>query len=56
MVASLFEILVGLSGAMGFMLRYISPIVIASTITLVGLSMFTEAIEQAGHQWVISLT
>jgi len=54
MVASLFEVFIGLSGLMGFMLKFIGPIVITPTITLIGLSLFSVATEAAGSQWAIS--
>ena len=39
---------------MGFMLRYITPLSIVPTITLIGLSLFKEATAPAGESWLIS--
>ena len=48
MVSSLFQMLVGLTGIVGFLLRFIGPLTIAPTITLVGLALFNVAAEHAG--------
>ena len=55
MVASLFQILIGFSGLMGYMLRFIGPLSIAPTVTLVGLSLFDVATGYAQKQWWITL-
>ncbi|EDO49567.1 predicted protein, partial [Nematostella vectensis] len=51
MVSSLFQIFIGFSGVMGFLLRFIGPIAVAPTITLIGLSLFHVAAEHAGNHW-----
>lgn len=56
MVASVFQVIVGFSGIMGFVLRFIGPLAIAPTIALIGLSLFVEAANQASEQWWIALT
>jgi len=43
MVAALFQIVIGFSGLVGFLLRFIGPLTIAPTVTLVGLSLFQAA-------------
>lgn len=43
MVAALFQILIGFSGLVGFLLRFIGPLTIAPTVTLVGLALFQAA-------------
>ena len=48
MVASLFQILIGFSGLVGVLLRFIGPLTIAPTITLVGISLFTAAASFSG--------
>ena len=48
MVSSLFQMLVGFAGIVGFLLRFIGPLTIAPTITLVGLALFNVAAEHAG--------
>ena len=54
-MASLFEIALGASGLIGFLLRYIGPLAIAPTITLVGLSLFRAAASFAEKNWYIAL-
>ncbi|XP_057679129.1 solute carrier family 23 member 1-like [Corythoichthys intestinalis] len=54
MVASLLQILVGFSGLVGFLMRFIGPLTIAPTISLIGLSMFDAAGVRAGSHWGIS--
>ena len=49
MVSSCFQIIVGFSGLIGLLLRFIGPLTIAPTITLVGLSLFRVAADYAGR-------
>jgi len=55
LVASVFEIIIGLSGILGVMLKYIGPLVISVTITLVGISLAELATNAASIQWGISI-
>ncbi len=55
MVASLFEIVLGYSGLMGYIKRAISPVVIAPTITMIGLSLFALGVPAMASNWVISI-
>jgi len=55
MVSSLFQVLIGFTGIIGLLLRFIGPLVIAPTIGLVGLSLFGAAGNFASTQWGISL-
>ena len=55
MVAAIFEVLIGFSGLIGLLLRYIGPLVIAPTITLIGLSLFPIATSNCAHQWGIAI-
>ncbi|XP_053373096.1 solute carrier family 23 member 1-like isoform X2 [Mercenaria mercenaria] len=55
MVASLFQVVIGFSGLMGFVLKFIGPLAITPTITLVGLALFKEAADKAAQQWYIAL-
>ena len=55
MIASLFQVLIGLTGIMSWMLRYIGPLSIAPTIALAGLSLFPVAVQSASKQWWITL-
>ncbi|EDO43651.1 predicted protein [Nematostella vectensis] len=54
MVASLFQILIGFTGMVGFLLRFIGPLTIAPTVTLVGLALFGAAANFSGVHWGIS--
>lgn len=48
MVAALFQMLIGFTGLVGFLLRFIGPLTIAPTITLVGLALFQAAADFSG--------
>ncbi|XP_062051116.1 solute carrier family 23 member 1-like [Lepus europaeus] len=54
MVASCVQMLVGFSGLIGFLLRFIGPLTIAPTIALVALPLFDSAGADAGIHWGIS--
>ncbi|XP_005405542.1 PREDICTED: solute carrier family 23 member 1-like isoform X3 [Chinchilla lanigera] len=54
MVASCVQMLVGLSGLIGFLIRFIGPLTIAPTIALVALPLFNSAGNDAGTHWGIS--
>lgn len=54
MVSALFQILIGMTGVIGLLLRYIGPLVITPTIALVGLSLFSVAGGTASNQWGIA--
>ena len=55
MVASIFQVIIGFSGIVGCVLRFIGPMVIAPTIALAGLSLFGVAIGFARQQWWITM-
>ncbi|XP_043445556.1 solute carrier family 23 member 1-like isoform X3 [Prionailurus bengalensis] len=54
MVASCVQMLVGFSGLIGFLMRYIGPLTIAPTISLVALPLFDSAGNNAGIHWGIA--
>ncbi|XP_078572969.1 solute carrier family 23 member 2-like [Branchiostoma floridae x Branchiostoma japonicum] len=54
MVAALFQVFLGFSGIMGLLMRFIGPLVIAPTITLVGLALFSAAADFSGRHWGIA--
>uniref|UniRef100_A0A8C4HAQ0 Solute carrier family 23 member 4 n=1 Tax=Dicentrarchus labrax TaxID=13489 RepID=A0A8C4HAQ0_DICLA len=54
MVGSLFQVFVGFSGLIGLFMRFIGPLTIAPTISLIGLSLFDSAGANAGYHWGIS--
>ncbi len=54
MVASVFQVIIGFSGIIGLLLKFIGPLAIAPTIALVGLSLFQAAAGFSGVHWGIS--
>ncbi|XP_068198783.1 solute carrier family 23 member 1-like [Antennarius striatus] len=54
MLASILQILVGFSGLIGFLMRFIGPLTIAPTVCLIGLSLYDTAGHKAGSHWGIS--
>ncbi len=48
---SLFEIVIGYSGLVGKLLRFVGPITIAPTIALIGLALFKFGAPKAGTHW-----
>ncbi|XP_039665401.1 solute carrier family 23 member 1 isoform X3 [Perca fluviatilis] len=54
LVSSLLQIVLGFSGLVGLVLKYIGPLAIAPTITLIGLSLFIEAGKKSGGHWGIA--
>ena len=55
MVASCTQILLGITGLIGFIMAHIGPLTIAPTVTLVGLALFDDAGAFAGTHWGISI-
>ncbi|XP_034999931.2 solute carrier family 23 member 1 [Hippoglossus stenolepis] len=54
MVASLLQILVGFSGLIGFLMRFIGPLTMAPIVSLIGLSLYDQAGAKTGSHWGIS--
>ncbi|XP_044136435.1 solute carrier family 23 member 2-like isoform X2 [Bufo gargarizans] len=54
-VASCFQVFLGFSGLIGLILRFIGPLSITPTITLIGLSLFGEAGKKCGTHWGIAV-
>ncbi len=52
-VGAFFEMAIGFSGLMGRLLRFITPVAIAPTITLIGLALFKFGAPYAGSHWGI---
>jgi len=55
MIASVFEIVLGYTGIMGYVKRAISPVVIGPTIAMIGLALFNIGAPWMAKNWVISL-
>lgn len=54
-VSSLIEVVIGALGLPGVLLKYIGPLTITPTVTLIGLSGFQVAGERAGKHWGIAM-
>lgn len=54
-VGSLFQMFVGFSGLIGHFMRFIGPLTIAPTISLIGLSLFDSAGTSAGYHWGVAV-
>ncbi|XP_070531836.1 solute carrier family 23 member 1-like [Ptychodera flava] len=54
MVASAFEFLLGISGAIGLLLRFIGPLTVAPIIVMIGLGMYDIAALFASGHWGIA--
>ncbi|ESO09709.1 hypothetical protein HELRODRAFT_195039 [Helobdella robusta] len=55
MLAAIFEVLVGGSGLVGCMMKFIGPLTICPTVTLLGLSLFKSAPQMASKHWGIAI-
>lgn len=55
MFASVFEIVLGYTGLIGYIKRLISPIVIAPTIAMIGLALYYLGVPSMAGNWAISL-
>ena len=55
LVAAILQVTVGLTGIMGYLLKFVGPLCIAPTITLVGLALFEEATYFAQQNWAVSV-
>ena len=53
-LSSLVEIFIGFTGILGYILRFITPLSIVPTISLIGLSLFKEATAPAGESWIVA--
>ncbi|XP_051508993.1 solute carrier family 23 member 2-like isoform X2 [Myxocyprinus asiaticus] len=54
-VSSMIEVVIGALGLPGVLLKYIGPLTITPTVTLIGLSGFQAAGERAGKHWGIAM-
>lgn len=50
----LFAYLTGYFGIIGSLLRFVTPLTIAPTVALVGLTLFDHAADAASQQWGIA--
>lgn len=54
-VSALLQVFIGYFGVMGLLLRFVTPLTIVPTVSLVGLSLFENAAEAASKHWGISI-
>ena len=54
LVGAVFEMVVGFSGLMGYLRRWLSPVVVGPVIMLIGLALFQHGAPKAGADWCIS--
>ncbi|XP_064614436.1 solute carrier family 23 member 1-like [Liolophura sinensis] len=54
-ISALFEVVIGFSGLIGFLLRFIGPLAVVPTVSLIGLSLFKSAANQASDYWWIAV-
>lgn len=54
-MASLFQVLIGYSGMLGILLKYITPLTIGPSVAMIGLSLFDVASMNASKHWGISV-
>ncbi|XP_025197974.1 solute carrier family 23 member 2 isoform X2 [Melanaphis sacchari] len=54
-VSAMFQVLLGYSGLIGKLVKYVTPLTIVPTVSLVGLSLFENAAESASKHWGISM-
>ncbi|KAL6264895.1 hypothetical protein P5V15_004990 [Pogonomyrmex californicus] len=53
-VSSLFQVIIGFGGIVGYLLKFITPLTIVPTVSLVGLSLFENAADAASQHWGIA--
>lgn len=53
-MGSFFEMIIGFSGIMGMLLKFITPLAIVPFISLIGLSLFKEATAFAEKDWLVA--
>ncbi|KAJ8681354.1 hypothetical protein QAD02_017141 [Eretmocerus hayati] len=54
-VSALFQVIVGYCGIIGYMLKFVTPLTIVPTVSLVGLSLFENAADAASKHWGIAV-
>ncbi|XP_024879183.1 solute carrier family 23 member 1-like isoform X1 [Temnothorax curvispinosus] len=53
-VSALFQVIIGFGGIVGYLLKFITPLTIVPTVSLVGLSLFENAADAASQHWGIA--
>ena len=55
MIAALFEVVIGVTGLVGWLMKFIGPLTICPTVTLIGLSLFKSAPDMSSKYWPIAI-
>ena len=55
MVAAAVELILGITGIVGFLLRYIGPLAICPTVSLLGINFFKSAGNYGSQHWWICI-
>lgn len=53
-VSAVLQVFLGLSGAVGILMRFVTPLTIVPSVTMLGLSLFSVGTRQASSHWGIS--
>jgi len=53
-LASLVEVVLGVTGLVGVLLRYIGPLTIAPVITMIALALINVSANYSQHNWLIA--
>jgi nucleobase transporter 1/2 len=53
--ASLFQVVIGATGLMGYIMKYLGPLTITPTIALIGIALFDVAANTCATQWGIAI-
>lgn len=53
-VSALFQVVIGFGGVIGYLLKFITPLTIVPTVSLVGISLFENAADAASKHWGIA--
>ncbi|XP_072762369.1 solute carrier family 23 member 2 [Anoplolepis gracilipes] len=54
-VSAVFQVIIGFGGIVGYLLKFITPLTIVPTVSLVGLSLFENAADAASQHWGIAV-
>ena len=54
MIAGVLHMLVGMTGLVGFLLRFIGPVTVVPALTIMGLYVYRATVKFARAQWGIS--
>ena len=53
--ASIFQVFMGASGLIGFLMRFVGPLTVCPTVALLGIMLYDGAIEPCKHHWGVGV-